>query len=175
MTQPRYAPITEEGEVRPAYRLAPPRPWSQHRVAELRPGGREPGRIGGVPGPDQGYALRLAARLADRLVLAPGEHADDVLAGAVAIALRRAALFGRAPVSADLELALSAFGYLGEAPTDVVARRHGLFAGAAHDYLTQRRLAALLPDALLRRRPGEVGPSDAVREGGGSGARPAGA
>ena len=45
-------------------------------------------------------------------MLEPGEHAEDVLAGAVAIALRRAAIFGRAPVTADIELALELFKYL---------------------------------------------------------------
>jgi hypothetical protein len=153
MTQPRFAPITEDAEVRPAYHLAPPRPWSLHRAAELRPGAAV-GRPGtGVPGPDQGYALHLASRLAPRLVLAEGEHAEDVLAGAVAIALARAALFGRAPVTADLEVALGAFGYLGEAPETLVEARRSAFAGAAHDYLAQRRLARLLPERQLRWSP----------------------
>jgi hypothetical protein len=155
MTQPRYAPITEEGEVRPAYRLAPPQPWLPHRAAELRPG--VPARSGtGVPGPDQGYALRLAERFVPRLVLQPGEHAEDVIAGAVAVALRRAALFGRAPVSTDLELALGAFGYLSEAEPRLVAARRAAFAGAAHNYLVERRLAGLLSEKQLRSSPEQL-------------------
>src|SRR5271165_4970191 len=67
MTQPRYAPITEGGEVRPAYRLAPPAPWLPHRAAELRGAFRADRPGTGVPGPDQGYALLLAHRLAPRL------------------------------------------------------------------------------------------------------------
>src|SRR5271165_5946848 len=140
MTQPRYAPITEGGEVRPAYRLAPPAPWLPHRAAELRGAFRADRPGTGVPGPDQGYALLLAHRLAPRLVLAPGEHSEDVLAAAVAIGLARASLFGRAPVSADLELALVVFGYLSEAPPELVAARRSVVDGAAHDYLAQRRL-----------------------------------
>ncbi|HTW99506.1 MAG TPA: hypothetical protein VMD59_12045 [Acidimicrobiales bacterium] len=156
MTQPRFAPITEDGEVRAAYRLAPPRPWSPHRAAELSATTplRGPGR--GVPGPDQGYALGLARRIAPRLVLRADEHADDVLAGAVAIALVRAALFGRAPVMADLEVALGAFGFLAEAPEDLVEARRAAFAGAAHDYLVQRGLAGLLPERRLRSTPDEA-------------------
>ena len=45
-------------------------------------------------------------------MLEPGERADDVLAGAVAIGLRRAAIFGRVPIGADIELALRLFKYL---------------------------------------------------------------
>ena len=72
-------------------------------------------------------------------MLEPDEHAEDVLAGAVAIALRRAAIFGRAPVGADIELALRLFKYLvgdeGTWPSsDLVALRRERFAGAAHDY-----------------------------------------
>lgn len=153
MTQPRYAPIPEDGEVRPAYRLAPPQPWLPHRAAELRPGAFRSRPGTGVPGPDQGYALLLARRLTPRLVLTPGEHAEDVVAGALAIALTRASLFGRAPVIVDLELAFSAFGYLSDATADLVAARREAFAGAAHDYLVQRRLARVIPDRMLRMSP----------------------
>ena len=83
-------------------------------------------------------------------MLEPGEHAEDVLAGAVAIALRRASIFGRAPVAADIELALSLFGYLGRAdgtaaPSELVEFRRERFAGAAHDYWRRRALADEIP------------------------------
>ena len=45
-----------------------------------------------------------------KLVLTPGEHERDVLAGACAVALKRASLFGRAPVVHDLTVALTASG-----------------------------------------------------------------
>ena len=83
---------------------------------------------------------------------------DSVLAGAVAIALCRAAIFGRAPVTADIELALELFGYLaradgGPAPSDLVAFRHERFAGAKHDYWRRRALADEVPEATLRLSP----------------------
>jgi hypothetical protein len=113
MTQPKFAPILEENEVREGYQLGTPAPWEPHRPGESRPRPRRENLPGlGVPGPDQGYALELATRFKDRLALEPGEHAEDVLSGAVAIALRRAAIFGRAPISADIELALRLFGCL---------------------------------------------------------------
>ena len=57
----------------------------------------------GSQGPDQGFALRLARAFRSRLRLGPGEHVADVVVGCVGVALKRAALFGRAPVADDLE------------------------------------------------------------------------
>ncbi|MCU1490295.1 MAG: hypothetical protein JWM85_1700 [Acidimicrobiaceae bacterium] len=156
MTQPKYAPITLEDEVRPTTRLAPPESWLPDRPADFRPGRLDRPRGSGSPGPDQGYALRLARRFADRLVLAPSEHAEDVLAGGVVLAMRRASLYGRAPVAADLEVALATFGFLGQADDDLVAERRRFFAGAGHDYWQQRVLADAVPDAVLRRTPAQA-------------------
>ncbi len=156
MTQPKFAPIARESEVRPLARLAPPAPWRPHRPAETRPGPAAHQRRGGVPGPDQGYALRLARRFAERLVLAPGEHADDVLAGAVAIALKRAARYGRAPVGSDIECALELFGFLGGAPGELVAFRTPRFSGVHHDDWALRALTDLVPADALACSPAEA-------------------
>ena len=159
MTQPKFVPITEEHEVREVLRIGAPAPWSPHRPGENRPSPRLTRQAGlGVPGPDQGYALELAKRFADQLVLEPGEHSEDVLAGTVGIALRRASIYGRAPVAADIELALRLFGYLGRAdgtaaPSDLVEFRRGCFAGAAHDYWRRRALANEVPAETLRLTP----------------------
>lgn len=109
----------------------------------------------GNQGPDQGYALKLAERFAGRLVLAAGEREDDALAGCVAVALRRASVFGRAPVMHDLRLALDLFGFLDEADAELVAWRRDQFAGAAghHGYQIKLRLAALVPTETLRLTP----------------------
>ena len=112
----------------------------------------------GNQGPDQGYALKLAERFAGQLVLSAGEREDDALAGCVAVALRRASLFGRAPVMHDLRLALELFGFLDEAGADLVAWRRGRFAGAAghHGYHVRLRLADLVPAETLRLTPAAV-------------------
>ena len=112
----------------------------------------------GNQGPDQGYALKLAEHFADRLVLAAGEREDDALAGCVAVALRRASMFGRAPVMHDLRLALELFGFLGEADAGLVAWRRDQFAGAAghHGYHVKLRLADLVPVETLRLTPAAV-------------------
>ena len=109
----------------------------------------------GYQGPDQGYALKLAERFAGRLVLASGEREDDALAGCVAVALRRASIFGRAPVVHDLRLALELFGFLDEADAELVAWRRDRFAGAAghHGYHVKLGLADLVPTETLRLTP----------------------
>ena len=79
------------------------------------------------------------ASFEDRLELTGGITAEDALVGCAAVASRRAALFGRAPVAKDIELALVLFGFLGGAPDDLVAWRAPLFQAAAHHYHQQRR------------------------------------
>lgn len=157
MTQPKFAPILENVEVREVLALPTPPAWEPHRPADFRadPTSARPPNTG-IPGPDQGYALRLADRLKPKLRLADDEHADDVLTGAVAIGLRRAALFGRAPVTADLELALHLFGFLEGAPEDVVESRQRYFSGASHNYWQQRDLAEWVPESTLRLRPSDL-------------------
>ncbi|HKH87785.1 MAG TPA: hypothetical protein VKA05_03140 [Acidimicrobiales bacterium] len=151
MTQPKFAPTLESGEVRDILKLPVPEPWTTHRPADYRPAPHRSERPnGGIPGPDQGYALYLAERLHDRLRLTGNERADDVLVGAVMIGLRRASLFGRAPVTADVELALELFGYLDEALPDQIEAREQHFSGAAHDYWQQRDIADGVPESTLR-------------------------
>ncbi|MGH9070689.1 MAG: hypothetical protein ACRDX8_05870, partial [Acidimicrobiales bacterium] len=103
----------------------------------------------GLTGPDQGYALHLAERFHQLLVLAPGDSAEDAVAGCLGVALRRASAFDRAPVIFDLELAFTLWGFLAAEPADLVAWRRPLFSSAAHDYWVQREIAArVLPETL---------------------------
>jgi hypothetical protein len=157
MTQPSYVPIGEADQVRPAYRLQTPADWRQDRVAELLTPGQPKGRNLGVPGPDQGYALLVAHELfGDRLTLSPGITVDDALVGCAAVAGARAALFGRAPVGKDVELALTLFGFLGDAPAELVAWRAPLFQAAAHHYGQQRRIVDAVPESTLRLTPDQI-------------------
>jgi hypothetical protein len=149
MAAPDYVPVPLSEQPRESLRLPPPRPWMADRPADLQRG-QPVGPKLGTPGPDQGYLLKLAERFTDRVELAGGEHADDAIAGCVAVALRRAALFGRAPVAHDLEMALTLWGFLGGAPADLVEFRHRLFWGAAHHYWDQRAVTDLVPDETLK-------------------------
>jgi hypothetical protein len=157
MTQPNFVPIVENDQVRPSYRLSTPLDWRAGRVADLLGPEHVRGKELGVPGPDQGYALLLAHNLfEERLELTPGITAEDALVGAAAVGSRRAALFGRAPVAKDIELALVFFGFLGDAPEDLLAWRAPLFSAAAHHYDQQRRIAGSVSDDTLRLTPSEV-------------------
>jgi hypothetical protein len=156
VAQPEYVPISAGDRVRPAERLPAHGGWTQRRPGDLKGPGAPAGSGFGSPGPDQGYALALAERFVDQLRLMPGEHADDAVAGALAVALRRASMFGRAPVVYDLELAYALWGYLGDAPPDLVEFRTATLKGAAHDYWVQRGAADKVRESTLRLTPAQV-------------------
>ncbi|SRR5579875_278420 len=156
MAQPDYVPITPADRVRPVERLPIPPAWWAKRPADLRGAVQPVGPRLGVPGPDQGYGLHLAERFRDRLVLAPGETAGDAIVGCLGVALRRATLFDRAPVVFDCELAFTVWGFLGGAPEDLVKERRPLFQSAAHDYWSQRTIAAAVREDALRLTPLQV-------------------
>ena len=155
---PSHVPATARA---PSIYRSPPRrddPWVADRPGEVVGGELAAGPGLGNQGPDQGYALKLAERFAGQLVLAPGEREDDALAGCCAVALRRASVFGRAPVMHDLRVALELFGFLDDADADLVAWRRDQFAGAAghHGYHVKLRLAGMVPAETLRRTPAAV-------------------
>lgn len=156
MTQPSFVPVVEADQVRRAYQLHVPSIWTASRPSELR-GTRAPsGTFLGTPGPDQGFALKLARRFEDRLVLAPGEHVEDAVSGCTAVAMRRSAGYGRAPVVHDLTLAFTLWGFLEGAPADLVEAREPLFRAASHHYQVQRTIADCVPEPTLRMTPEEV-------------------
>jgi hypothetical protein len=151
MTQPSFAPVPEADQVRPSLRLKTPEDWRATRVAELRGPVQPHGAQFGVPGPDQGYALKLGDDLfADRLELVPGETTSDAIYGCAMVASARASLFGRAPVAPDLDMALTLFGYLGGAPQDLIEWRVPRFQSVAHHYEEQRQLVGTVPETTLR-------------------------
>ena len=155
MTQPDYVPLAGGDRVRPVDRLPVPQAWLTDRPAELD----ELLPVGahfGVPGPDLGYGLKLAKRFEERLVVPPGEHAVDAIAGCFACGTKRAAYFGRAPVVYDMEWAYLLWGYLGTPPETLVAFRAPLFKGAAHHYGDQRRIVDLVRPEALPLTPAQV-------------------
>jgi hypothetical protein len=76
--------------------------------------------------------------------------------GVALVASKRAALFGRAPCVHDVRLALNLWGFLGDAPADVVAARRAAFSSLSHDYAAQRALVDSVPEETLRKSPDEV-------------------
>jgi hypothetical protein len=128
------------------------RQWVANRPGDL-PAGQPTGKLLGSPGPNIGYALTLANWVRDQLVLAPHEHRADAIAVAAEIAMRRAALFGRAPVMPDVEFAMQILGYRGDADPDFVAWRMRAVQGTHHDYYERRSLVDAIPVDVLRLVP----------------------
>jgi hypothetical protein len=160
MAAPRFAPVPPTEPTR-GYESPDhvPESWSATRPGDLD--GLQPrGARLGAQGPDQGYALRLARQLAPKVRLQPSERLDDAVQGALGIALRRASLFGRAPVVYDLTIAFTIWGFFDETPpVDLVERRRWLFEGVGnvdHHYAEGRAIADLVPEATLRSTPDEV-------------------
>jgi hypothetical protein len=159
MAAPKFAPESPVDDPR-SYESPDvvPKQWTPDRPAEIE--GFQPEGPGlGYQGPDQGYALVLAERFTERLHLAAGERQDDAIAGCVALATRRASLFGRAPVTPDLAVAFTVWGFLdADPPAELVAVRAPLFAGVAdrHHYTQRRALVDRVPEATLRITPAEV-------------------
>lgn len=139
---------------------SPPRrndSWEADRPGDL--GGAQPSgsRLGSI-GPDQGYAFRLVRHLEELLTLGRVKR-DDAVAGCVAVAMKRSALFGRAPVVHDLTVAFTVFGFFDEnPPAELSALRQQLFAEvrSSHHYSERRDLVDLVPESVLRGTPDQV-------------------
>jgi len=155
MAQPQYVPTTLDEQPRKGLALPPAVRWVAGRPGEVGP--RQPrGSWFGSAGPDQGYALKLAHRFDDRVVVVPPETVADALAGCIAVATKRAALFGRAPVVHDVGIAYRIWGFLGDAATELVDHRRAMFVSAAHHYEQQRAIADAVPEETLRLSKDEV-------------------
>src|SRR4051812_9624926 len=133
MAAPEFVPLKPND--RPRTYASPPRrddEWLAARPGEVVNEGQpdvDAGRMG-APGPDQGYVLKLVPLLRDQLHLAEREVLADAEAGGVAIALKRASLFGRAPVIHDLRVAYTVWGLLDAAAApELVDERRRRFEG----------------------------------------------
>ena len=160
MAAPKFSPVAPLDDAR-GYESPDhvPDRWSADRPADLS--GRQPtGARLGFQGPDQGYALTLAARLRPEVRVRAGESVVDAVAGCTDIALRRASLYGRAPVIHDLRIAFTIWGYFdAEPPGELVDLRRPLFEGVAdslHHYDERRALVDSVPEATLRMTPAQV-------------------
>jgi hypothetical protein len=160
MAAPRFAPVTPTEQVR--YYSSPdhvPAAWEPDRPGELE-GPQPRGERLGTPGPDQGFALKIANRLAPKVRLQQGEQLDDAVRGCLAVALKRASLFSRAPVVHDLTIAFTIWGFYDDAPpAELVQVRRSLFEGvgnSVHHYAEGRMIADRVPESTLRATPDEV-------------------
>ena len=155
-----YVPATRAQTPREQMELPPAKAWRPTRPGDII--GLQPqGGAFGYQGPDQGYALKLASRLKNRVVLAAGESWHEAENAAIGVANRRASLFGRAPITDDVELAFLVMGFLPAGlPAAVVQRltaiRHSFMPDLAHDPAAQRRVAESVAEDVVRSTPEAV-------------------
>jgi hypothetical protein len=144
---------------------SPPRrpdPWLAERPGDFM-GAQPRGDLLGTPGPDPGYALKLAEELFVPKLQLGDVAVDDAVAGCLAVALKRSSMFGRAPIARDLRLAFRLWGFLDEpAPPELAELRRRLFEEASHPhhYRRTRIIADTVPESTLRMQPDEVHPAD---------------
>lgn len=151
MSQPSYAPVKRLDKPVSYRQLRTPNLTGLERPAELRgpKAGKVP-QLSGFPGPDQGYVLNFVKELISEVQLAEGENVNDVKWGLVLFALKRASLFGRAPVKKDLEAAANFFGFFSkEHDAEFLSKRKEILRGVSHSYERQREFAEQLPVDIL--------------------------
>ncbi|MCB0975228.1 MAG: hypothetical protein KDB86_11815 [Actinobacteria bacterium] len=127
-------PFRSTGVARPK-RFGSEVPATKAWVAE-RPGeliyGQPHGAMLGSPGPDQGYALTLLRAAKTWIQYGPHEQPHDGDALLSALAIRRAALFGRAPTMVDLKIAAAILGMDGNGAPAQIDWRTRVGRGAHH-------------------------------------------
>ena len=153
-----YVPTRPEDAPRRSVAIPPAAGWKSVRPGDFDPAAppcRE-GVLFGSPGPDSGYALTLAGRFHDRITAVAPETVHDAEMIGAQVAMRRGGIFGRAPIMLDIELGLTLFGWLGDAPPDLVEWRRFAVARVGHDYPRRITLVEAIPDAVIRSKPSEV-------------------
>lgn len=147
----------QEQNLAPGVHRPAARPWFADRPGDLH--GRQPtGPSLGAPGPNIGYALSLVERTRDRIALAPHEHAADAGAVVGELAMKRAASYGRAPVMADVEVAMLMLGYQGGVDPDFAKWRVQAVEGAHEDYWRRRAVCDAVDLDALRIAPAAIVP-----------------
>jgi hypothetical protein len=160
MAAPKFTPVVPTDEPR-AYGSPDhvPASWTPDRPGEIE-GFQPRGARLGAPGPDQGFAIKIANSLRPKLRVGDGENIDDVVQGCLGVALRRASLFSRAPVVHDLDIAFTIWGFYDDAPpSDLVALRTEMFEGlrlVGHHYSEGREVVDLVPEETLLMTPAEI-------------------
>jgi hypothetical protein len=160
MAAPKFTPVAPTDA--PRYYASPdhvPASWTPDRPGEIA-GFQPKGDRLGSPGPDQGFAIKIANSLRPKLHLQPGENDDDVMRGCLGVALRRASMFSRAPVVHDLTIAFTVWGFFDETPdSELVEIRRPLFEGlrhVAHHYAESRIVVDHVPTDTLQMTPAQV-------------------
>ncbi len=152
--EPNYE-IAPADRPRPTPEPAPARRWRPNRPGDLHAPSQVPwGGAFGTPGPDTGYALKLASEAV--IEIEAGESRENVESLLVLIMSARASLFGKAPSFNDLRFGLLLLGAHPAdqgppaAPARLAEHRQHWAPRVANDRAAARRLASLLSPPLLR-------------------------
>jgi hypothetical protein len=156
---PEFVPVPPLTGVR-VYESPPRRPgqWRAERPGDLD-AGQPRGDGFGIPGPDQGYALKVANEVFRPQLRLGKLHAEDAITGCLGVALKRASLFGRAPVAQDWKVAFTLWGFLDDdSPEALVELRQEWFAevGHPHHYAETRRIVDAVLESTLRQSPAQI-------------------
>jgi len=159
MAQQPKIEVEAHSAIRKSVGTSAARSWRSGRPGDFSGPGDVPTGAGfGNPGPDTGYALRL---LKDRdLMIEADEDAERVRRTAVHLAGARAAAFGRAPTSHDIDVALAILGLdaaiTGTTRSALAADRKRWVGKAANGAKYGRQMVAKVDSELLAADPLEV-------------------
>jgi len=158
VSAPKFVP--ENTAPNPRSYVSPPSrraSWQADRPGEII-GNQPKGNKLGASGPDQGYAYKLVSLFEDRLITGKVDQ-EDAIAGCLALAMKRSALFGRAPVVHDLTAAFTIYGFINsDANPDLVNKREKLFpqVRSHHHYSERRHLVDIVDEAFLKKSHDEI-------------------
>lgn len=150
MSQPNYVTSPKHGEALGLVELPVSHSWVGPRTGSITPADRGKRKLVGAPCPGEGYALKLVREKSAKIELAEGEDHEDVAVGMSVIIGKRAGVFGRSPITYDVDFFVKLFGFDGSADASLVDFRRMYFKGAAHNYVVQRQLADAIPDSTLK-------------------------
>ncbi len=142
MAQEPNVEITEDDLPRPMLQPGVPRRWAPPPGTITKPDEKPSGGSFGTPGPDTGWALKIINRSE---IPEDGSRIRKVLA---ALMSARAAHFGRAPVPADLSVALLLAG-LGRQKSESLDERRDRWVEAAAQERTPGRSAVAEVGSVL--------------------------
>lgn len=131
VSQPTFAPVSVNGEVRPTASTATPELGRAPKAGLQRHAPSS--AFAGTPAPNEGYALTLAAHGCAALVLPVDVDHHDVEIAVALLAAKRASVIGRAPTIHDVRAVIELL-ELNEPTTSTWAP----LAGLAHSYAAQR-------------------------------------
>ena len=158
MSAPKFVPA-KTVRVTPTAYSSPPRRFDGWTATRPGDGGLREGAQLGSQGPDQGYAHTLVETVEGQVTLREDEQWADVAMLIASVALKRASIYGRAPVIHDIRLVMTLFGY-DDASCDqeLVEYRRAAAEEVSHShhYGRLRGVVDRIGDEALTMKPADV-------------------